>query len=646
MSSAVIPRRLMVLLATLTLLGATAPARATPALERFGFRWDAAWTWEQLEARAAREGDGPAAGVRELRGQVPLAMARVLFRHLARLPNMLDARRVGQRAAIDRGSQRTRGAEQALSEATRTLAPRNDLAGMLECARALAAARARLADPFLPELRGRPYRPEPAAPGPVARLRIRFDYRVAETLLDALESGATTDAEWKRLAHDPVFRPILRNRALIGVRSEELVGYWQRAQDPDPVNRLYEWAYPGSYFDFGGVAVRAGAYRSLLSEMRAAAPNIAARAAERLAPYLPSDLRMEASVNVLFAGAVDGWASLDELGIDLEHFGDDWDYLVRVVAHECYHRGQTLSLLPLTAQSVPPEWRILHDGPMATVWREGCAAYVGYARPQPPTPAEIAAGFALFDRAFRQRGDREGLRRLLAEGIAMSGPYYRMGWHMARLIEKHDGARALGECAVLGPAHFFARYLEAAEAAGVPPAQRFRPEVETALRALADPLDAPTLLEAGRILRAVDPGARRRRAAAFLAAAKGNPRAGLGLVQAGEALARAGGGAASALPLLETGLRHLGPRAGNLVRREGYLLLENGAIKPALALFRLGARLGPGDPDRQFLLGEGYRLAGSGERARAAYRRALELSPGFAPAARALALLDARAAPP
>jgi tetratricopeptide (TPR) repeat protein len=621
----------------------TTASKQDAPLQRFGFRWDVEWTWEKLATFVAQESPRALSHVERLRHRVSLPYARLVMRHLAKLPNLADVRFLPDRTALDWRIPRLERTKTILKEALRNFWPRNNLEDMLATASVLAQARAHLADCFVPDLHGKKYKPEPTQENAPSHIQVRFDFRLADQLLNILSKDNTPDTERAKIVDDIVFKQLLRRRGIITITRGQAMEWLRRAQDPSPLNRLYEWVYPGSYFDFGGVAVYAEGYRSLVQEIKSAQNHLIERVRARLSRFLPKDLSLEITVNFLFAGEADGWTSGRIVGIHLEHMGDDFGYLSRVIAHECFHYAQSAACWPLTTLVSEGEARALHDGLMMAVWREGMASYVGADWVSSPPITDIVQGFKLFTEAFdklhRQR-DLAAYKRIIQQGLAGSGPLYRMGWHMAKAIEAKKGLNAFVDVQILGPAILFARYIEAYRDSTlneVPATLRFRPDIEDAILHVAAGVDAPTLLEAARIRRLNSRQAVVEAALRFVAKYAKRSEAALALIQLGEHIARQFQDASTAQKLMEPGLRILGAQQEELVKRAGYLFLEQGTPEQAIAVFQIGVETAPHKATRHYLLGECYRLLGELESARAAYRRALALDSQFAPAQRALA---------
>lgn len=623
----------------------TSAARRDAPLERFGFRWDTDWTWDALAAHVKQEVPRALNHVERLRREVSLPYARIALRHLAELPNMADIRFLPDRTALDWRIPRLETVKTTLKETVRDFWPRNSLEDMLTAATVLAQARSRLAGRFVPDLRGKGYKPVLIKEKASSHIQVRFDFRMADRLLHILSKDGAPDSELAKVVDDSVFKQLLKRRGIVTITRGQAMEWLRRAQDPSPVNRLYEWVYPGSYFDFGGVAVYPEGYRALVREVKSAQNNLTDRVRARLSRFLPDDLPLNITVNFLFAGEADGWTSGSVVGINLEHIGDDFDYLSRVIAHECFHFAQAVARWPLTTLVSEGDDRALHGGLLMAIWLEGMASYVGASWTSSPPAVDVVQGFKLFTEAFdalyRQR-DPAAYKRVMQQGLAGSGPFYRMGWRMAEVIEAKKGLSALVDVQTLGPGVFFARYIEAyrhSTPKEVPAAHRFRPDIEEAVLRVAAGIDAPTLLEAARIRRLGSRQVVAEAALRFAAKYRKRPEAAFALIQLGDHIAWRFRDAATAQKLIEPGLRMLGPKNEELVKREGHLFLEQGAREQAIAIFRVGVETAPREATRHYLLGECYRLLGEPESARAAYRRALALDGQYAPARRALARL-------
>lgn len=473
-------------------VGCRSSASVTPATTGApGINWAAAWDWPMMETwlRSVQPEAMPALGA--LRRAVPLDYARPLLRHLSRLASPVQILRIGDRAAIDRRTLRQQMAPAALRSALRGYVPRSDPRGLLDAALRLAAAREALRDPFVPDIANRTYAPPSAAPLVQPVVRISLDYSLAETLIDRLSSGTTPDSEWNRLADSAPFQEVLRHPDATQLRRCELVGWWQRAQDPDPLNRLYEWVFPGSYYDFGGVAVFADLHRRTIAGIRKAAPQIADRVARRVGRFLPEHIVIDARVNLLFAAVTDGWAAGGQVGLNLEHFGDDYEYLVRVLEHECYHRAQGVMRPNGASARLAADDQTLSEGLLELVAREGMACYVGPSWPGSPSDAEMDAAFASLEQAcgaLYGRGSRFAHDRQIREGRYMAGWIYKVGFRMAQLIEQKLGLPALVALQSEPPPAMFAAYIAAcrrSSLADAPTSQRFSPAVESAVQRIA-----------------------------------------------------------------------------------------------------------------------------------------------------------------
>lgn len=463
---------------------------------RYGFNWSVDWTWEQLEAHITQAAPSAAETVGRLRIRLPLPQARSLFAVLTTLPNLADIARVASRADSDRKTWQATAARQALAAGFAGYTPQNGLSDLMETANRLHTVRALIACDFLPEMKGREYQPVAVTDPASARLRLRFDFTAAHALLDYLEEpdvsvetrSAADPAE--KLADLPALRLLVAHRTQAKLTREELVLWLRRAQDPDPLNRLYEWVNPSAYYDFGGLAAQPEVWRAQLAEVERHRENLQARVQARLSRYLPVDLTLDAPVYFLFAADVDGWATNKGVGLDLEHFGDDFDYLARTIAHEVYHMAQAARQHPLNtgtgAQNSPDAQ--LRDDLLSAVWREGMASLVGSFRADPPNRAEVDASFRQFEAAYDalyKKGRPAEFEQRVQDGLYEAAGFYYLGRSMAQHIETRLGRALVVELGGQPAEQLFARYIALYRGAGradIPDTQRFRPDIEATLR--------------------------------------------------------------------------------------------------------------------------------------------------------------------
>ncbi len=466
---------------------------------RYGFNWSAAWTWEQLEAHVSQASPEAGKTVAHLRKTLSVSQARTLFTTLTALPNLADVAAVGSRANGDRRTWQANAARQALAEGFARFTPQNSLPGLMDTAHRLASARARTASDFLPNIEGREYHPVAVTETASPRLRLRFDFTATHALLDYLDGpSAASDTRSsavaaERLADLPALRLLVAHRTRTQLTRDELVLWLRRAQDPDPLNRLYEWVNPSAYYDFGGLAAQPGVWRAQLAEIERHRENLQARVQARLSRYLPADLTVDAPVYFLFAADVDGWATNQGVGLDLEHFGDDFDYLARTIAHEVFHMAQATLTRSAAAIAGPPnstDTRFRSDL-LAAVWREGMASHVGAFRADLPRSAEVDDSFRQFEAAYDalyKKDDIAEFQRRVQDGLYEAAGFYYLGQSMTQHIESRLGRPVVVALSSQPAERLFARYIEAYRSASrtdIPDTQRFRPDIEAALLKMA-----------------------------------------------------------------------------------------------------------------------------------------------------------------
>jgi hypothetical protein len=339
-------------------------------------------------------------------------------------------------------------------------------------------------------------RPAAAAPAAVARptgvtLRLRFEFAPAESLLAIIGTPDISAAAVMRRLDMPAFATLIGHRSQSFYQlpwTRELMAVnLSRAASTLPVDRLYAYANPKGFLDYGDVRRHLPRYRALIETMRADERSLLGEVEAGLAPYLPPGTRMDRTISVYFADGADGWASGNVAAVDLEWFKDDWPRLRTLLTHEAFHAAQSAVRRPTP---VPSDADSLLREALEKLFAEGTANYVAPAR---ATTAEeraagARAGGALLDSlvaAAAPGGDPVRARALVDRGVAGAGPLYLLGQAMSAAIVEAFGPPALAATLPDGGIAFARRYQAASmRRPGTPPL--LPPSVVAALDRLRD----------------------------------------------------------------------------------------------------------------------------------------------------------------
>lgn len=446
----------------------------------------APWSWSRLEEQARQSAPSALPGIAYLESQLAPADASFLFSELAALPDPSAVLALPELTAFEPAGE-ARFWKARFEAGFAGFHPDTGLAGLVDAAATL--VRIRLADRWgAPQFSGATYAPAPSRGKPPQSVTVSFDYTGAERLLDYLERDSVGPADREAIAALPAWQAMLEHRGAREITPAQLLVYLDHAHRRDPLHLLYKWVNPTGFWNLAGVSLHVADFRRVLRTVHENEPGMQNLVRGRVAAFLPGRARVHATVMFLFSRFADGWAAGPSLGIDLEHFGDDYEHLLRVITHEVAHQAQNTLGLPLPDLAETAEDQQLVAA-MRGVYREGMASYVAPARVEGRTPGALADDFSSFGALFRalfQRGDISAADSIRASGLEGAGAFYSMGAFMAATIDTVLGRNTLTATLRTGPIDFFARYVEAYQAphTRVADAYRFPPKVEERLLAV------------------------------------------------------------------------------------------------------------------------------------------------------------------
>jgi len=601
------------------------------------FPWSSDWQWEQLNALPFQS-ESSVSNLELLQKQLPLNLAHPLFLYLDQLHNLEDIRTIPDWAAIDRPTVQTQNIYRILS-VLKNEAPRNTPDDLIRVALVLTRLRRECSNWFMPDLNNSPF-PTTIQDFPnTGGLKITYDFKSALDLLAAFQQQHPPDSVWRNLAENLTYRRFVKHQGPLELQTKQLEAWWSRAANSNPGNRLYEWLYPESYYDYGGVAVQANAYLDLIKTLQSHTNELSEAIEQKTSPYLPTGYVMPVTVDFLFGADVDGWATENGVGMNMDHFGDDYTRIEAVIAHECFHHAQNLFCIVNGTLSPNKDDEMYYSRLLSEVWREGCASYVGNEWKTLPSQIQLQSDFSRFQKITNTLYAQHNLplyRDQVKEGLILAGSLYRLGWEMARVIDQTQGRHGLIASLILGPGYFFKTYVSCAQKANLPKWETFPPEIVKRINRIQMGVNPQTLIEMAHLLWPPVTQETLRAANRYFIAKEGDRKAGLAFVLLGDRLARANQGLPLAGRMIALGIQYLGDAANNLIRNEGELMIYRHQNASALLIFQEGVKISPEDASRYFMLGSCFRSMGRIAKAKEMYQKALELNPSYSPAQSAL----------
>lgn len=331
-------------------------------------------------------------------------------------------------------------------------------------------------------------------------IQLELDSSSARALLDLFSRGKVADEELLRVMKLPATQAMIQQAARFDPSATEgnfklslrrVIETGSSEQDP---------------FRFAIVKARLESVRSLLKQIEDSPQTFIDGVTGRMREYAPDNVALKSRVHFIVGGTSDGFApSGDVFYIALHYYGDDYEGLKMLAAHELFHnvqavlrRAQGRDKQTLAAPAnVSNSFAILRN----TV-NEGTASMVGDALLLPSGKQysdflkakykknleRIRSNFALFEallyRAYNDpRADYNQLYNLGFSGT-WDSPLYFVGYRMGKVIEKYKGKEAIKALVGVEPLQFFNQYVEIYKKENDPEIVRFSKSCEEILQKL------------------------------------------------------------------------------------------------------------------------------------------------------------------
>lgn len=306
-------------------------------------------------------------------------------------------------------------------------------------------------------------------------LNLTLDTSALTGFFAALSDGEIDTDEAAALSELPSNQFMLQHRRDLGYVPEplpntdslaEMIG---TAGSTDPLNRMWCWINPQNAFGYADLVLNAGDYNEFLSGLENQKDRLVMIVLGQIGPYTSLDSHSEVRFAFTVGWAIQGWATPEMVGLNIEQLKDDWNRLFQTLAEETYHRLQLeLCATPtgepahdfsdlVAVETGDPRYDRLYEIITYCVLEgaanRACGQFVAAdLADKVPAGAELMARFV--DRVI-EKGDLESADELINEGLKGNGPLYGLGWKLASLIEEQDGKQAVGEYQQQGPVRFF-----------------------------------------------------------------------------------------------------------------------------------------------------------------------------------------------
>ncbi len=329
------------------------------------------------------------------------------------------------------------------------------------------------------------------------QIQLQLDSSNAHVLIDLFSRDKVTDEELLRVTQLPATQAMIRQAARFDPFATE--GNFKSS-----LRRVIETgSLEQDPFRFAIVKARLDLVRSLLKRIENSPQTFIDDVTVRMREYAPENAALKSKLHFIVGGTSDGFApSGDTFYIALHYYGDDYDGLKMLAAHELFHgvqaavrrtkggNNQALAA-PL---NVSNSFAILRN-----TMDEGIASMVGDALLLPSGKqysdflrakykknlGRIESNFALFEALLYRSYNDPGVNYNQLYNLGFSGtwdsPLYFVGYRMGKVIQKYKGKEAVQALVAAEPLQFFNQYIEIYKKENDPEIVRFSKACEEIL---------------------------------------------------------------------------------------------------------------------------------------------------------------------
>lgn len=310
-------------------------------------------------------------------------------------------------------------------------------------------------------------------------LTIRLDFESAKAIIDLLGQKTVTDKALDDVAHMYGSQQLIR----------KVTSYDKDGTEEQFKQTLREVIQTGTVkandpFDWKAVKARQFAIQSLIRQIDLKQDAFLADINREITPYTPTDLKADVRACFLVGGGSLGFTIGNDntFNVALQKIGDDYEGLIKLVAHELYHSVQHVGdqnrKKGKAMDPDPPKHIISAYIMLANLYAEGTANLVGdFSKVEKPKlftkvqQDEYAlnrqrnrTNFTLFEsllyRAYHDSTASPDALYNVAFTTAFEETSYYVGYEMAKFIEKHEGRSAVASFVAKSSIEFSQHYID------------------------------------------------------------------------------------------------------------------------------------------------------------------------------------------
>lgn len=591
------------------------------------FDFSAEWKWENLIEYVVLSDPSLMKEIDRLKKEIQVTDARIILKQLTELKSPLEFNNLSNISSSDFGNsafERNKW-DSIFHNPLIQIQPGRDIESLLKTMELLSSVRKSNTDGEMFSFRGREYLPQPLK-NLSNKIEMKFDFSGCDEILNYYGNNQSGEIPveqnfLKGYTDAAEFTRIISGMQLMRLLSESSVDI--------PIYNIYKWINPQSYKNFGGIFLYRNDFRKVINKLKDNESNIKSDIDKHISKYLNDSTFFDTEIFFVFGNDTPGGISgKNKIYVALEHFGDNYDYIVRYLIHNIVKVAE--KEIQIQVYELVPEFQDREFiSLLSKIMENGIANYIGPVGTETRPWDLLEKDFQHFNKTYKSIQENSGRRnidRLIEIGFSGNAPFYTMSTQMAYIIENTLGRSSLIESISLGPVSFFMKYIKAYSEykKEIRRVFRFSSSVEKKIKKLSLQFPDEVIKEALRIKNSNEGSAEKTRLAEKFVKTK--PESSLKYFMAGEILLESGVHEKASEFFIE-GMKMKKDKqyiAGQI----GQAFEENGGPEHALDFYNLNVINTPEDYKAYEMRGNFFYRAGEFDKALSDYEAALKYNPG------------------
>lgn len=313
-------------------------------------------------------------------------------------------------------------------------------------------------------------------------LKLHIDISAVEEVLELYENDISLD-EAKNIAGHDVFKEMLKHRRNLGYvpaplpDTTDLAKFIYSAGSGIPIHIIWNWLNPCNMFCFSDLYRNKKEFRKLLNYIDKNQEQLSYNILKRIDNFIADDFSFSDQLSFGVNFGIRSWATDRSVGTNIVQVKDDFETLTRTMRHEIFHHVQ-LAMLPLAPNRRDKEnpdfsdltyWNFNNQADrkfyevLSYIFLEGTATYVGGKPKNWIFFDQVKKSVGMLDQIYSSNYNTnkpEIVEQVVNMGMSSNGPFYGLGYLMARTIKMQLGEEELKKALRRGPLYFFKKYYD------------------------------------------------------------------------------------------------------------------------------------------------------------------------------------------